>query len=113
LEAEAAGERSKMKTTVLTRADVERLNTDPTEAARRDMVQELNEPALSDADQERARLEAIHGKGNVWSTDEIGDRFEVVSFMAPFVSVRDKKTGEKGYVQFVHYPRFYFGYEKK
>jgi hypothetical protein len=33
--------------------------------------------------------------------------------MAPFVSVRDKKTGEKGYVQFVHYPRFYFGYEKK
>jgi hypothetical protein len=57
---------------------------------------------------ERARLEAKHGKGNVWDTRELQENFTVSSFLAPFCFVTRKSDGVKGAVEFQHYPRFYF-----
>jgi hypothetical protein len=34
----------------------------------------------------------------------------VHSFLAPFVVVTEKATGEKGTLEFTHMPRFYFNF---
>lgn len=84
---------------------------DETENIRRELQQITNQEVQSDDPvAERARLEAEHGAGNVWSTDELRDQFDVHGFMAPFVSVRKKDTKEEGTLQFQHHPRFYFGW---
>jgi hypothetical protein len=57
---------------------------------------------------ERARLEAKHGKGNVWDTSELSQHFTVQSFLAPFCMVTRKSDGKRGAVEFQHSPRFYF-----
>jgi len=75
--------------------------SDPTEEIRRDMVAQLNHVAS-----EREALEALHGQ--VWDTEQLEEAFEVLGFMAPFVSVRRKADGVKGTLLFQHYPRFYF-----
>jgi hypothetical protein len=83
----------------------EKKMTDPTESIRRELVNEINrEPS------ERQRLEAKHGQ--VWSTQELQDDFDVVGFMAPFVVVRRKSDGAKGSLTFQHGPRFYFSFQK-
>jgi len=61
-----------------------------------------------DIEQERARLEAKHGKGNVWDTKQLQENFSVQSFLAPFCSVIRKSDGAKGVVEFQHSPRLYF-----
>jgi hypothetical protein len=84
---------------------------DITEPVRRIQVAAINSSVESDDKaSEKARLEDIHGKGNVWSTDELSTRFEVIGFMAPYCVVKDRQTGKKGSVQFQHSPRFYFNY---
>ena len=86
---------------------------DPTENIRRKMVYDINSQVRSDnKDKERERLESIYGPGNVWDTRELSARFEVLGFMAPFCVVQDRKTGEKGSVEFIHNPRLYFNYKK-
>ena len=77
--------------------------TDPTETIRRTMVQQIN----SDAG-DRERLEALHGQ--VWDTAELQQDFEVLSFAAPLIVVREKKSGRMGSVYFQHSPRFYWGF---
>jgi len=59
---------------------------------------------------ERVRLEAKHGKGNVWDTSELQGIFKVISFLAPFCFVERKSDGAKGCVEFQHSPRFYFDF---
>ncbi len=54
---------------------------DPTEAARRQRVIEINAQPGS-----REALEAQHGQ--VWDTDELSRDFEAIGFLAPFVVVR-------------------------
>lgn len=44
----------------------------------------------------------------MWNTEELGQEFEVIGFMAPFVVVRRKNDGRKGSLEFQHNPRFYF-----
>lgn len=84
-------------------------NSDPTEAIRRVMVPEINGQVQSDdPEQERRRLESIHGQ--VWDTNQLSSDFEVKGFMAPFVVVREKSTGKLGSLMFQHHPRFYFGF---
>jgi hypothetical protein len=41
----------------------------------------------------REALEAQHGQ--VWSTEELSQHFDVIGFMAPFVVVREKSDGKK------------------
>jgi hypothetical protein len=74
---------------------------DETEQARRARQAELNEDAAS-----REALEKSYG--DVWSTGELGTRFTVIGFLAPYVIVKDRLTGKKGSLEFQHSPRFYF-----
>lgn len=58
---------------------------------------------------ERAELEAKYGK--VWSTEELTAEFAVLGFLAPFVHVERKATGERGTMMFKSHPRYYFSFE--
>ncbi len=77
---------------------------DPTEAARRQLLVEINAQPGS-----REYLEARHGQ--VWDTDQLQEDFEVIGFMAPMIVVRRKIDGVKGSLMFQGSPRFYFGFE--
>ena len=80
-------------------------DTDPTEGVRRIMVDAINtDPSPREA------LEKAQGQ--VWDTQQLGQDFDVLGFMAPFVIVRRKSTGKKGTLFFQHYPRFYFGWSE-
>lgn len=46
-----------------------------------------------------------------WTRDQMEAEFEVKGFMAPFVVVRQKSTGQLGSLEFRHLPRVYFGWE--
>lgn len=80
--------------------------SDPTEAIRRQMVDEINSQAS-----ERAEMEAKHGQ--VWNTDELQRDFEVEGFMAPFVVVRRKSDGVRGSLLFQHWPRYYYEFKEE
>ena len=81
--------------------------SDPTEYHRRVAVGVLNSDVKSnDPTDERVRLEEIYGQ--IWDTKELMRDFEVTAFLAPFVSVKKKDTGEIGTLLFQHMPRFYF-----
>jgi hypothetical protein len=80
--------------------------TDSTESIRRSMVAEINhEPGSREA------LESQHGQ--VWSTDQMSEDFDVLGFMAPFIGVVRKSDNVKGSLMFQHSPRFYFGFQPK
>lgn len=61
----------------------------------------------------RSELEELHGAENVWNTTELQETFKVISFLAPLCEVIRKSDGVSGWVQFVHYPRFYFGFSPR
>jgi hypothetical protein len=86
---------------------------DTTEPMRRVSVACVN-TVVESADEaaERARLEKEYGAGQVWNTSQLSERFEVISFLAPFCVVKDRTTGKKGSVMFQHMPRFYFGWQE-
>jgi hypothetical protein len=87
---------------------------DETENIRREFVVQNSAAVQSDnPEHERVRLTEIHGSGNVWNTDELREKFDVVSFAAPFCSVVRKADGQKGFVEFQHSPRFYFDFKTK
>jgi hypothetical protein len=76
---------------------------DPTEAARRERLAEINaEPGSREA------LVAQHGP--VWDAQQLAQDFEVIGFLAPLVVVRRKADGVKGSLEFQHMPRFYFNF---
>jgi hypothetical protein len=77
---------------------------DETEQMRREMCAQINAVPGS-----REALEAEHGQ--VWTTTELSQDFEVLGFAAPLVVVRRKSDGAKGSLYFQHSPRFYFGFE--
>ena len=76
---------------------------DPTESVRREMVADINCDPGS-----RESLEARYGQ--VWSTDELRDAFDVTGFMAPMVTATRKSDGQIGTLLFQHNPRFYFAF---
>jgi len=78
--------------------------TDPTEDIRKQMLVEINSVPGS-----REYLEAKHGQ--VWSTSELSQDFDVIGFAAPLVVVRRKSDDVKGSLMFQASPRFYFGFE--
>lgn len=80
------------------------MTNDETENLRRQRLIELNcEPGSREA------LEAKYGK--VWSTDDLRVEFEVLGFMAPFVIVANRETGQRGSLEFQHQPRFFFNWQ--
>lgn len=78
--------------------------SDPTEAIRRQEVAEINAVPGS-----REALIAEHGQ--VWTTAELQQEFEVLGFMAPYVVVRRRSDRIKGSLKFQHSPRLYFGFQ--
>jgi hypothetical protein len=78
--------------------------SDPTETIRRERVNEINGTPGS-----REALENQYGQ--VWSTDQLSEDFEVLGFMAPLVVVCRKSDGKKGALEFQHSPRFYFNFQ--
>lgn len=48
----------------------------------------------------------------VMNTEEATDKYEFLSFMAPFAVVKDRATGQKGMLEFIHMPRFYFNFQE-
>lgn len=77
---------------------------DPTEAARRERLTEINAVVT-----ERAALEARHGR--VWDTRELAHDYIVIGFSAPLVVVRRKADGVRGSLEFQHQPRLYFNFQ--
>ena len=57
----------------------------------------------------RLQLEDIYGE--VWDTTQLTETFRVEGFLAPFVVVVNKATGERGTLQFQARPRFYHSFE--
>ena len=78
--------------------------TDPTEAARRERLAEINTEAT-----ERAALEALYGQ--VWDTKELARDFVVIGFLAPILAVRRKSDGARGSLEFQNRPRYYFNFQ--
>jgi hypothetical protein len=66
--------------------------------------------AINSVAAERAELEASVGK--CWSTAELTEDFEVISFLAPYVAVIRRTDRAKGTMLFQHLPRFYLGFEE-
>lgn len=65
-----------------------------------------------DKEKTELRKELEEKYGRMWDTDELTDEFVVEGFLAPFVTVRRKKDGASGSMQFTHMPRFYFGFKE-
>jgi hypothetical protein len=80
------------------------------EGLRRLMIQQINEEIKSAViESERMRLQEHYGA--VWDTEELTNDFEVLRFLAPFVVVKSKQTGQEGLLLFQNCPRFYFPLE--
>lgn len=77
---------------------------DPTETIRRDRLAEINVVPGS-----REDLENKYGQ--VWDTDQLGEEFQAIGFMAPLIVVRRRSDGVKGSLEFQHSPRFYFSWQ--
>ena len=78
---------------------------DPTEYTRRDMVSKINSFAGN-----REQLEEQHGE--VYSTKEMDEHYEITGFMAPFVVVRRRVDSVKGTMIFQDNPRYYFNFRE-
>jgi len=48
--------------------------------------------------------------GDVWDTKELVREFEVISFLAPYVTVINRISGKRGTMTFQDSPRFYFNF---
>jgi hypothetical protein len=80
------------------------MNSDPTEAARRQRLAEINADTG-----DRAVLEARYGQ--VWDTRELARDFIVIGFLAPIIAVERKSDGVKGSLEFQPGPpRYYFNF---
>jgi hypothetical protein len=78
---------------------------DPTEDIRRQRLVEINAVQGS-----REALETEYGQ--VWTTQELAETFEIIGFLAPLVVVRRKADGVKGSLEFQHGPpRLYFNWQ--
>lgn len=47
-------------------------------------------------------------EGQIWTTDQLREDFEVLAFLAPWVMVKRRSDGAKGTLEFIHRPRVYF-----
>ena len=66
--------------------------------------------ALEDAQEIVIKLNIEEEHGQVWNTKELQKDFTVLGFASPCVVVIRKSDGVKGTLEFIHQPRFYFGF---
>jgi hypothetical protein len=66
--------------------------------------------ALIEAGQPEQALAADPDR--TWNTEQLRDEFEVLGYLAPFVTVRRKSDGQLGSLEFTHSPRVYFGWRE-
>lgn len=78
---------------------------DPTESTRRDMVHDINNSPGN-----KEQLEEQYGE--VYSTAEMDEHYEITGFMAPFVVVRRRADDVKGSMMFQDNPRYYFSFKE-
>ena len=79
--------------------------TDVTETLRRVRLVEVNaEPG------DRQILEQRHGR--IWDSRELGQDFQVIGYLAPYVVVRRKADGVRGSLEFQHHQRFHFNWRE-
>ena len=50
--------------------------------------------------------------GQVWTTEQMREEFDVLGFAAPLCIVKRKSDGIKGCLFFTHAPRFYFDWQE-
>ena len=77
------------------------MSHDPTEAARRELVAEINARP-----QAREELAAVHGE--VYDTAELLLAFQVEGFLAPYVKVKRRSDGVVGTMMFQHKERYFY-----
>ncbi len=78
---------------------------DPTGSIRRDIVHDINSNPGN-----REQLEKQYGE--VYTTDEVDELFEITGFIAPFVVVRRRADDVKGTMMFQDNPRYYFSFKE-
>jgi len=78
---------------------------DPTEGIRRLLVERYNVAPGS-----RESLEIEYGE--VYDTQQVQEKFEILGFMAPFVHCVRRSDGVKGMLTFQDRPRFYFDFRE-
>ena len=61
----------------------------------------------------RKQLEEKYGVGNVYDTDQLQEKFEVISFVFYMVECKRKSDGVCGVMDFNHMPRLYYGFSKE
>lgn len=82
---------------------------DETESYRRVRQAQLNQLGLNFSQDEIKLLEGLlQVYGEVWNTESLGEEFEVMGLMAPFVVVKRKADGVKGSLEFINSPKLYF-----
>ena len=62
------------------------------------------------SDQIKNQLVAKFGLDNVYDRVQMQEKYSVLSFCAPYVTVERKADGTKGTLEFSHMPRFYFNF---
>ena len=80
--------------------------TTPTEKLVDHLYQESKEKGA------REILNKTYGEDNVWDTKQLQELYKVESFLAPLAVVIRRKDNQKGTVEFIHRPRFYFNFEE-
>jgi len=82
------------------------------ENIRRSMCQELGLKANATPEQEYyTELLKEHGADGVFTTQELQEKFDVLGFATPFVTVCRKSDQAMGSLKFSHRPRYYFGWK--
>ena len=81
------------------------------QAAYRSMADRERREMLETGQPHKDLAEAQAAQEQTWTTKELQRDFEVLGFMAPFVTVRRKSDGQLGSLEFTHSPRVYFGWK--
>ena len=63
-------------------------------------------------EQEDIKTRLVKGFGKVYTTIELQEKFKVISFSSPYVTVERKEDNVRGTMQFTNMPRFYYGFIK-
>ena len=59
---------------------------------------------------ELQKLAAVYGRWNIWTTEELQERFEIISCCGPYCAVKERLTGKSGvmelrkHVGFIEWP---------
>ena len=92
------------------------MSNDETESYRRQRQAELNKEGFQLTKELQHELDVVRELearyGTVWDTEGLGQNFQVLGFLAPYVVVKRKSDGKKGSLEFIHSPRAYFNWQE-